>query len=41
MADFQVKATLLGALFLIDYMYFEESENKNRDTAMDLGAAIM
>jgi len=27
--DVKVKATLLGALFLIDYMYFEESENKD------------
>ncbi|EAA44032.4 phospholipid scramblase 1-like isoform X2 [Anopheles arabiensis] len=26
--DVRVKATMLGALFLIDYMYFESSDNK-------------
>ena len=27
----QVKATLLGALFLIDFMYFEQQQNNNND----------
>ena len=29
--EFQVKATLLGALFLIDFMYFEHSNNNNNN----------
>ncbi|XP_035913967.1 phospholipid scramblase 2-like isoform X3 [Anopheles stephensi] len=29
--DVRVKATLLGALFLIDYMFFEKSGNKEQD----------
>lgn len=34
--DVKVKATLLGALFLIDFMFFEESGNENRDTVMNV-----
>merc|ERR1711971_475954 len=29
--DVKVKATLLGALFLIDFMYFEQQQNNNND----------
>ncbi|KAK8782089.1 hypothetical protein V5799_016567, partial [Amblyomma americanum] len=29
--DVKMKAVLLGALFLIDYMFFEKSGNKERD----------
>ena len=29
--DVKVKATLIGAAFLIDYMFFEKKANKEQD----------
>ena len=29
--DVKIKATLLGAVFLIDFMFFEKSQNKSND----------